>query len=89
MKEPKLKLVEDAIGASFGQAAELIPAREFNAAVKVAARAALAAMREPTDDMVAALWPGEPDYQHMRPVHKRQSAVDGWRAMLDAALHGA
>ena len=34
MKEPMINLVENAIGASFGQSADLIPSREFNAAVK-------------------------------------------------------
>ena len=42
------------------------------------ARAAIEAMREPTDEMVAAGERLEPDYQYFMP--------DYWRAMIEVAL---
>lgn len=86
MKEPMINLVENAIGASFGPSAELIPVREFNAAVKVAARAALAALRTPTEAMVDAgdqhtgYWSVNDGNQ------ETDSARPCWQAMIDAAL---
>lgn len=44
------------------------------------ARAALAAMREPTEGMVAAGWP------HTADPCWRDHVADAWRAMIDKAL---
>ncbi len=49
-------------------------------------RAVLTAMREPSDGMIEALWPGEPDYFAGKVVPLRRMTVEGWRAMIDAAL---
>jgi hypothetical protein len=47
-----------------------------------AARAAIAAMREPTDGMIAegAIWADE------RGGEQQHCAAEGWRAMIDEAL---
>lgn len=79
MNKPMLSLVENAIGASFGPAAEAIPTNEFNAAVKVAALAALMALRTPSDAMIEAA-----QLAHNSDTTYRAA----WSVMIDAAMQG-
>jgi hypothetical protein len=84
MKEPMLTLVENAIGASFGSSADCIPTAEFNSCVRVAALAALMALRTPTEAMLLA-----------GSYHGDKSEGDGpnwrtdlWQDMIDSAMQG-
>lgn len=51
-----------------------------------AAVAALEEIREPTEEMIKALWPGEEGIHALRFADKKHVAVDGWRLMIDAAV---
>ena len=73
MKEPMLTLIENAIRASLGPAADAIPRKDF----KVAALSVLAALRAPADSAPGA-W-GYPE----------ELAVAQYQAMIDAAMQGA
>lgn len=76
MKEPMLKLVENAIRASIGDAGVHIPEREF----KIAALAALMALRKPTEAMIVAGAEGAEGH--------RGIARDTWDEMICAAMNG-
>ena len=66
-----LKRVAQALQQERGTAPFAEPASSF-----ALARAAIAAMREPTDEMIDA-WIGAPG-----------AITEGWQAMIDAALEG-
>lgn len=78
MKEPMLTLVENAIRASLGPAADTIPRKDF----KVASLAVLMAMREPTNAMLNADGGEDPRWDDI-------FVLRTWRAMIDAAMQGA
>lgn len=77
MKEPMLTLVENAIRASLGPAADAIPRKDF----KVASLAVLMALRTPTEAMIVAGAEGAEGH--------RGIARETWEEMIDAAMQGA
>lgn len=85
MKEPMLTLVENAIRASLGPAADTIPRQDF----KVASLSVLMALRTPTDAMVEAIEDADTDSVPGQWDHTEQLAVAQWQAMIDAAMQGA
>lgn len=76
MKEPMLTLVENAIRASLGPAADAIPRKDF----KVASLAVLAALRTPTEAMEEAAYACDN-------IDDRTHGY--WEVMIDAAMQGA
>lgn len=86
MKEPMLTLVENAIRASLGPAADAIPRKDF----KVASLAVLMAIRTPSEGMIEAIEHAEPeDSQPGDWDYPEKLATEQWRSMIDAAMQGA
>ena len=80
--------VARAIGDAYetaGQRGHLRTMRPSEVVLKIVARAAIAAMREPTPGMVTAA-----GYRNVRTQRDVQEWLEGhdWQAMIDAALKG-
>jgi hypothetical protein len=84
MSEMVERAAEAICDAEFGPGMWAIPAHEqkFRDLYRVRARAAIEAMREPTDDMVDEGWRAKRAEIHDTAPEPR----DAYRAMIDAAL---